>query len=256
MPRNILIIFLLILALFALGVTTFYLTLKEKGERMEKEERVETLPEEPVVESQEPTTAEAIDTSDWKVYRDEELGIAFKYPKEWGEVSGFEFRGKDARMCTFPRTRMGDWLMFVKKDLKVEKNIEKLCKEDLPFANSILLDSILLDCRKIQLSNGQEGIKKDELLCHGSPTGGEPVCDFVRSFIVDTKNKEYPTLIGVKYWEEKSCRGRYGIFECGPDDIPCLLKEYEFCKKRNKRIINIFDNFIKEIQLYEPTRVK
>ena len=82
MPRNILVITLLILALLALGVTSFYLTLKGKGERMEKEERVPTLPEEPVVESQEPTTTEAIDTSDWKTYRNEEWGFEVKYPPQ------------------------------------------------------------------------------------------------------------------------------------------------------------------------------
>ena len=81
MPRNILVITLLILALLALGATTFYLTLKEKSEKMEKEERVATLPEEPVVESQEPTTLEAIDTSDWKSYSG--YGISFKYPSHF-----------------------------------------------------------------------------------------------------------------------------------------------------------------------------
>ena len=96
MPRNILVIILLILALFALGTATFYFTLKEKGEKIEKEEKTATLPKtsqtkkvspepekivtQPQEPTQEPTTTEPIDTPDWKVYRNEKYGVEFKYP--------------------------------------------------------------------------------------------------------------------------------------------------------------------------------
>ena len=93
MPRNIfLIIFLLILIFFALGTATFYFSLKEKGKKIEKEEKTATLPKAPqtkkttpepekiTTQLQEPSTTEPTDTSDWKIYRSKKWGFEIKYP--------------------------------------------------------------------------------------------------------------------------------------------------------------------------------
>jgi hypothetical protein len=71
MTKRIAIITIIAIALIVLGGAVAYITLKQGGEEVEREQPVVTVPEppkEPVVRPEQPTTPEPIDTSDWKVY--------------------------------------------------------------------------------------------------------------------------------------------------------------------------------------------
>jgi|GEM_PF-6717779 len=80
MPRHTLIITAIIVAVILIGATAFSIFLRQGGKEVRRGEEVAVTPKEPVVQPEEPTTAETIDTSDWKTYRNEEYGFEFKYP--------------------------------------------------------------------------------------------------------------------------------------------------------------------------------
>jgi len=95
MPRHILIITAIIVATIAIGVTAAFLILRQGGEEVSRQAEVATTteesvaqpegtttPEKPATQLEEPTTTEPIDTSDWKVYRNEEYGFEIKYPRD------------------------------------------------------------------------------------------------------------------------------------------------------------------------------
>ena len=54
---------------------------------------------------------EDIDTSNWKTYRNEEMGVKFKYPKSWGELKEYVSIG-----CYDYEKQEIDTTMFTKKD--------------------------------------------------------------------------------------------------------------------------------------------
>jgi hypothetical protein len=82
MPKKTLIITVIIVAVIALGATAVYIVQKQEAGKV-RQKGVATTPEKPVVQPEEPTTTEPIDTSDWKTYRNEKYGLEFKYPRGW-----------------------------------------------------------------------------------------------------------------------------------------------------------------------------
>lgn len=78
MAKKTLIITAIIIAVIAIGATAAYIVLRQGGEVRRKE--VATIPEEP--------TAEPMDTSNWKTYRNERYRFEVKYPPTW-EVSPY-----------------------------------------------------------------------------------------------------------------------------------------------------------------------
>jgi len=98
MPKNTLIITALVVAVIVIGVTAVFTIQRQVSKEVKRREEVATTTERPIVESQpeeptvqpeEPTTTEPIDTSDWKVYRNEKYGYEVKYPvdplPQWAE---------------------------------------------------------------------------------------------------------------------------------------------------------------------------
>lgn len=90
MPKHTLIITVIIVAVIVIGATAIYITLRQGSEEVKKQEEVATTtkkttsqPEKPVAQPEEPTTTEPIDTSNWKIYRNDKYGFEVKYPKEW-----------------------------------------------------------------------------------------------------------------------------------------------------------------------------
>ena len=270
MPRNILVIILLILALFALGVTTFYLALKEKSERMGKEERVATLPEvekEPLSQPQEPIT-ELIDTSDWKTYWNEELGVSFKYPNEWELEKCIRFiKGSVVNARYIPDCNI--WIDFLRgyffykfgPDISFEEYFSS--KDFSTYSPYFYVGSSFINYKKTKISTGQEGIIQDGYICYHEPCppvglcGDVPplvYCEYRRIFISYLNDEKYPLFVVGKEW------GR----ECLDEEIvkelhfnkglrglhPYLEKEYKSCKEENKTELQIFDKFINEIQVW------
>ncbi len=87
--KNIIILTLSVIALILVGgvlvwqVGKVKQALPEIGETKKPEVSAPATPE---GEKPEVTEPETIDTSDWKVYRNEEYGFEFKYPNELGYV--------------------------------------------------------------------------------------------------------------------------------------------------------------------------
>lgn len=98
MPKKILIITAIIVALIALGATA-YITLRQGGEEVKEQPVIAVpkkpekppapeAPEKPPIQPSEtpsisePVTQPEIDTSDWKTYRNEEWGYEIKYPPD------------------------------------------------------------------------------------------------------------------------------------------------------------------------------
>lgn len=81
---------LLLLILVVAGITSYSIywsnTISLISEEIIPEEILfekEELPQEEKEVSEEATTTEPIDTSDWKTYRNEEYGFEVKYPSDW-----------------------------------------------------------------------------------------------------------------------------------------------------------------------------
>lgn len=56
-----------------------------------------------------------VDTSDWKTYRNEELGFEFKYPQSWGEVSSPSVR----RLPILPSPALQTWRFSNESDVRL-----------------------------------------------------------------------------------------------------------------------------------------
>jgi hypothetical protein len=82
MPKKTLIITGIIVAVIALGATATYIAQRQEAGKV-RQKGVATTPEKPVVQPEEPTTTEPIDTSNWKVYRNEKYGFEVRYPINW-----------------------------------------------------------------------------------------------------------------------------------------------------------------------------
>lgn len=82
MTKHVLIITTIIVAVIAIGATATYITLRQGGEKVRRQEGVATTTEEPLVQPEEPITTKPIDISDRKTYRNEKYGFEFKFPEE------------------------------------------------------------------------------------------------------------------------------------------------------------------------------
>lgn len=148
MSKKIAIITLGVIALVAVAGAAVYVNQQrqDKGvEKVRQEEQVATLPEKP-----------EIDTSDWKVYRNEDLGISFKYPKEWGEVkSKISYSPFNETPYTF--YWLGEKLTFVasKGDLFLDSEAFTPFKQGrLNFEEDPLEDGAIFDVKRLRNNNG------------------------------------------------------------------------------------------------------
>ncbi len=94
MSKKIAIIALLVIAIIAVAGAATYIVQQKKeaqqrqegAEKVRQEEQVATIPETPkqtlASQPEEPATTEPVDTSDWKVYRNEKYGFEVRYPPE------------------------------------------------------------------------------------------------------------------------------------------------------------------------------
>jgi hypothetical protein len=99
MPKKTLIITVIIVAVIALGATAVYIVQRQEAGKVKRPEEVTTIPsapEKPEAQPSEtppitevtpqpetPTTTEPIDTSNWKVYRNEKYRFEVRYPINW-----------------------------------------------------------------------------------------------------------------------------------------------------------------------------
>jgi hypothetical protein len=74
MAKNIIIITAVVITLIAIGATALYIIQRQEGEEVKTGQEVATIPEAP---------EQQVNTSDWKVYRNEEYRFEMKYPPEW-----------------------------------------------------------------------------------------------------------------------------------------------------------------------------
>jgi hypothetical protein len=91
MSRKTLIITILAIAIIGLAAVTGYFLQRQEAGKV-RPGGVATTPEKPVVQPEEPTTTEPIDTSDWKIYRGEKWEWMIRYPPE---LAGLERTDKE-----------------------------------------------------------------------------------------------------------------------------------------------------------------
>ncbi|HIE43653.1 MAG TPA: hypothetical protein EYP78_02510 [Candidatus Omnitrophica bacterium] len=168
MPKNILVVTAIIVAVIAMGATATYLTLKGKGERMEKEERVATTPEvekesiprpkESVIQpkSEEPITTEPIDTSDWKTYRNEKFGFEMRYPLDWhfGGGKDWEYNGKTffSVILEYPFRTQPSIRIDIEEITEEDRDWERLARKNY-LITSILTIPPFLPFKKIKFKD-------------------------------------------------------------------------------------------------------
>ena len=149
--------------------------------------------------------------SDWEVYRNEEFGFEFDYPKEWGNYNKLEkgesFEKDRGKTYNFDNSDFR--LSFEKKGFEIGNRFYAFMFDRLPahFGEIIDVDNycsviekksnfigLNLSCKVVELDN-QKGILRDDIVCAGSPTGADVSCRFHRILLVKNKNLEYPLFI-------------------------------------------------------------
>lgn len=92
------------MAVIAIGATAVYITQRQGDREVAREKEVATIPKtpkKPVVQPEELTTTDPLNTSDWNVYHNERYGFAVRYPKDWatsidpGDGKGVSFYNPD-----------------------------------------------------------------------------------------------------------------------------------------------------------------
>ena len=253
MPKKTLLITLLIVILTAsLAATALYI--KNKATQSQKESTISPFvePEEIALETT-PTEPSEIDTSDWKTYRSEELSIAFKYPKNWMWWKIIKPEGNPFRYLGPFYNSEYTWVNFVKKNRSelLKNNFENYCDEyiDFPFVEP----DTVVSCNKIKIKSSQEGLLRDGIMCSVGLPGGSPECEFQRTFIININNQEYPLLIAGKRWGHECFMERcysYITSSNYENMVTCMKTEYGNCKAKNKIALKIFNEFIKEINIW------
>jgi hypothetical protein len=96
MLKKTLIITAIIVAVIALGVTALYIAKRQVGKEAKKPEGTATGLGKRIVY---PKDTVAIDTSDWKIYRNEKYGFEVRYPNNW-QISPYS---DDEEQIFFPK---------------------------------------------------------------------------------------------------------------------------------------------------------
>lgn len=250
MPKKTLFIVLLILILTGgIAAASLYVGKKLAQPQQESFTPPSIEPEEIAPEIT-PTELSEIDTSDWKIYKNKELGITFKYPREWGWWKIIKREGNPFSSLS---PSWGPWMDLVERNRldSLENSLRNYCDEyiDLPFVDP----DTLVNCNNIKIKSGQEGILRDGIMCSLGFPGGSPDCEFQRTFIVNTNNKEYPILITGKRWGRECFMKRcysHITFLNYENMVACMKTEYENCKRKNKTTLKIFSEFIKGINIW------
>ena len=206
------------------------------------------------------------ETADWKTYRNEEIGIEFKYPKEWnldkciklisgGGVGASAIWDKECRT----------WIDFVDESFFYKFPLSKpladyFCNKD--WAGYSPYSPNLLDCRDIEIKTGQKGLITDNFKCYAFPCPPEGpcgdvslnYCEYLRIFYIYLKDKRYPIFVAGKKWGqecfEEKCEEFKGTPDLGGEELfSCMQDGHEFCKKLKKAELEVFNRFIKTIQI-------
>ncbi len=194
-----------------------------------------------------PSEPSEIGASDWKVYKNEEYGFEFRYPRQWGKIkeldkADVEFENRLVRSES-PVKAAEIWLFphdSTKVTLFTHRNLMNCNKN-----NSAIIDvgqsRVVLKCNNLQISSGQMGIMRDDIVCSTGPTGAG-ICRYTRNFIIDVGHNS--TLVITGDFERKfNCRS-----ECRDDyDVVCLQKGYKNCLDKNKVYLEKLDKFMNMI---------
>jgi hypothetical protein len=111
MLKKIGIITAIIVAIILIGLTAIYITQRQEGEEMRREERVATtpkVPEQPTIQPEEPVTQPETPT-DWKIYKGEKWGWMIKYPPE---LVGLERSDKDMGLRYYSDPKTPEFIQF------------------------------------------------------------------------------------------------------------------------------------------------
>lgn len=250
MPKKTLLITLLIVILTALlAAAAFYI--KNKATQSQKESTISpSIEPEEIAPETTPTEPNEIDTSKWKTYKNKELGISFDYLTEW---AWWKIIKREANPFYSLGPSLGTWINLLERNRldSFENNLQNYCHEYIDF--SFVDPDVLVNCNNIKIESGQEGILRDGIICSLGLPGGSPNCEFQRTFVVGTNNKEYPVLITGKRWGYKCfmerCYSRIPFLKYD-NMVACMKTEYENCKRQSKTALKLFDQFIKKINIW------
>lgn len=204
--------------------------------------------------SQKPTTTEAIDTSKWRIYGDSELGISFKYPKEWNLKPCMKLiKGGRSRVSAFNTPECNVWVDFVDELFFYKFTpgipLKDYFLEQLPTPYSIpyFFDeaSGLIDCKTVKISTGQKGVMLDGYTCHHEPCPPTGPCG-------DVPPLSYCVVAGRK-WGRKCSENdiiKKIYAQTGTKKLRHYLEERCLsCEEENKAELQIFDKFVDGIQI-------
>jgi hypothetical protein len=267
---------LIILTLGIIGMSIYNLkrsTLLENGLRKEIEEVKKAMSklkedvEQIKKEILKPEKTLEIDTSDWKTYKDEKLGVSFKYPKEWSLEKCVSYIkggfGLNAEKSAFSNPSCNFWIDFVDKNSFYKFNPplkDYFCnKEWQKYSPYTLGFGETLTCNEIEIRRNEKGLVSDALHCHtiSSPHADITIdyCEYFTIFYLYLKNEEYPIFVAGKKWDgecyRKKCKKEDYIGPWGEQKLKelytCVLNQYGFCREKNKLEIDMFNEFIKTI---------
>jgi hypothetical protein len=199
---------------------------------------------------------------DWKIYKNEVIGIEFKYSKEWELekcIDSVKYFDLSAEKSPYNNPECNWWIDFA-SETAFYKFISNIPLKDY-FCNENPIGGNLLSCDEIKISTNQKGVITDTIQCYwNSPPPGGAInlnyCEYRRILYTYLNNKEYPIIVIGKKWGQDCFLQKCGEFkgkdfnDIGKELYSCLQREYESCKEEKKNEFETFERFIKSFKIF------
>ena len=210
----------------------------------------------------------------WQTYKNEEMGIAFKYPEEWEPEECINL----AKYSNDLGSHCDLWINFISLDSNIfykskpTKNVslrDYFCPAVKWHPYSIMYPWNAYDpwdidspsyCPEVEVATGQKGVVSNIIIWTNKPCPPPPIpcgdvdldySQYLNIFHIYLNNEEYPVLMIAKRWGRECFEEKCGELEWPGEKLTsCMKGAYDVCKETNKTELEIFDNLIKTIQIF------